>query len=105
MLRERRCWEGNKFFPFLYVICGLFAHPNLRCFFVSCATNQGGEAVLIGERKDERHDIKLYQIDGFYIEEYFDRVRNARVKFESFSSTELLDVYLDQFNIIIPPEI
>ena len=56
-------------------------------------------AVLLGERKDEEQDIRLYQIDSFYVEEYIHREKDSRVRFRSFSSTELLDAYISKFDL------
>ena len=55
--------------------------------------------VHIGERRDEEHNILLYQIDSFYVEVYFNRELNVIRKFRSFSSTDQLGPYLDSIDI------
>ena len=55
--------------------------------------------VLVGERKDDINNIRLYQIDGFYVEEYIHREHDVRVKFNSFSNTELLDAYVSLYDL------
>ncbi len=57
------------------------------------------KGTLIGERKDEIYDINLYQIDGFYVEEYIHREYQARHRFRSFSNFELLDIYTNSIDV------
>jgi hypothetical protein len=50
----------------------------------------------IAERKDAEFDILLYQIDGFYVEVFYDREYNVIRRLRSFLSTEQLTPY-DEF--------
>lgn len=54
----------------------------------------------IGERQDEEHNILLYQIDGFYVEAYYHREYNELRRFRSFSSTDQLELYTEQIDIV-----
>ncbi len=40
--------------------------------------------INIGDRSDEEHDIKLYQIDNFYLEIYRHREYHVGRKFRTF---------------------
>ena len=54
---------------------------------------------FIADRRDEEHNILLYQIDSFYVEVYYHREYNTIRKFRSFSSTAQLEPYLNQIDI------
>ena len=47
----------------------------------------------IADRKDEEHNILLYQIDDLYVEAYYHIGYNVLRKFNSFSRKELLEIY------------
>ena len=55
--------------------------------------------VFLSERKNERYLILLYQIDGFYIEVYFNKDKGKIVRFRSFLSPDQLFPYLKKINI------
>jgi len=57
------------------------------------------KGVHIGDRSDEEHDIKLYQIDNFYLEIYRHREYDLVRRFRTFSSTEQLQPYLGEIDI------
>jgi hypothetical protein len=40
--------------------------------------------VHLGDRQDDLHNILLYQIEGFYVEVYYNRQHNEIVRFRSF---------------------
>ena len=56
-------------------------------------------SVLIDKRTDQRYRILLYQLDGFYVEVYYDIEYNKISKIKSFSSTSLLKPYLSKIDI------
>ena len=55
--------------------------------------------VFLSQRQNERYLILLYQIDGFYIEVYFNRGKGKIVRFRSFFSPDQLVPYLRKINI------
>ncbi len=52
------------------------------------------EGIMIGTRSDKEHSILLYKIDNLYVEVFYHKQYNVIRKFEAFSATELLDIYL-----------
>ena len=64
---------------------------------------QQAEAVwsgtLLGDRQEELHTVLLYQIDGFYVEVYFNKEHGKRVRFRAFSTPDQLIPYLEYINI------
>lgn len=57
------------------------------------------KGVFLSDRVDGEYFIKLYQIDGFYVETYRSIEHNVIVRFRSFSSTNPLDPYLDNMDL------
>jgi hypothetical protein len=55
--------------------------------------------VMIAELMEEEYKIFLYQIHSFYVELYYNRVDKRVKRLVSFSSTDSLEVYLDQIEI------
>lgn len=55
--------------------------------------------VHLGDRQDELHNILLYQIDGFYVEVFYNRQHNEIVRFRSFSNPDQLSTYLGKVDI------
>ena len=55
--------------------------------------------VLIGARQEDFHKVLLYQIDGFYVEVFYQYFQGKMVKIQSFSQTDQLDPYLKSINI------
>lgn len=53
----------------------------------------------IASRYDGIFSITLWQIGAFYVEIYFDILRNKITAFESFENMQLLDPYLKQVDI------
>ena len=53
----------------------------------------------IASRYDGVFSITLWQIGAFYVEIYFDVLRNKITAFESFENGQLLDPYLMQVDI------
>jgi hypothetical protein len=51
--------------------------------------------VLIAERKSAYCDVKLYQVNAFYIELYLHTHFNVVVNINAFTSPDMLDPYLD----------
>ncbi len=61
------------------------------------ALEQSG--VLIAERKSAYCDIKLYQLNGFYVEVYLHTHFNVIVNINPFANMDLLDPYFEKMNI------
>ena len=55
--------------------------------------------VYLAERDHSFYNIRLYQIDGFYVEIFCHTHFNVIVRTKSFSSTKFLEVYLDKINV------
>ena len=56
--------------------------------------------VHIADQEDQEHSILLYQIDSFYVEVYYHKELNVIRRFKPFSSTEQLQPYLNQIDIV-----
>ncbi|MGN6615110.1 MAG: hypothetical protein ACTHKC_08710 [Candidatus Nitrosocosmicus sp.] len=65
-------------------------------------TNQA-EAIWNGmfltHREDRMFRILLYQIDSFYVEVYYQKQKNFLSHFRAFTTTRLLEPYLDQIDL------
>ncbi|MBB1283532.1 hypothetical protein HRH25_04025 [Flavisolibacter sp. BT320] len=57
------------------------------------------EGAFLHVRNEAGIDIILYQIDGFYVEVYFEAENNDRMTIRSFDDTASLDIYLKDINI------
>ncbi|GAC1419534.1 MAG: hypothetical protein NVS1B13_21300 [Flavisolibacter sp.] len=57
------------------------------------------EGTYIGKRKKNNQDLVLYQLDSFYIEITYIEYRRFIQKIRCFSSTSLIDPYLEQINL------
>ena len=57
------------------------------------------KGVLVGERSDAFHQIRLYQVDGFYVEVYHHTHFNVITGFKSFSSLKKLEPYLEEISL------
>jgi hypothetical protein len=57
------------------------------------------KGVCLGERHDAEHKIFLYQIEGFYVEEFYHKQHNVPRRIRSFRSTSQLRPYLDKIDI------
>ena len=55
--------------------------------------------VMVGDRSDDEHNIILYQMFSFYVELYYNPDYNVLKRLRSFSRVELLDPYIEQFDI------
>lgn len=55
--------------------------------------------VLIGERGGSFYNIKLYQLDGFYVETYFHTHFNVVVNINCFTNTDCLEPYLEGIDV------
>lgn len=49
--------------------------------------------------KDGFHRVALYQIFSFYVEMFYHIKYNVQTKLIAFKDTEMLDVYLQQYNL------
>jgi hypothetical protein len=63
------------------------------------ATTLWNQGAHLGERFNGEHNILLYQMDGFYVEVFYDPDRNAIVRIRSFRNTGQLRPYLDQIDV------
>lgn len=57
------------------------------------------KGTLLGRREDGFYRVLLYQIDSFYVEVYYHKTANVILRFSPFSTTELLEPYLQQINL------
>jgi hypothetical protein len=57
------------------------------------------EGVYIGKRKQGKHSVLLYQLDDFYVEVYYRKYRCYIAAIRCFTSTVLLEPYLEQVDI------
>ncbi len=56
--------------------------------------------VLIAERKGAFfYQVKLYQLEGFYVELYFHTHFNVVVNINCFTNTDCLDPYLENIDV------
>jgi len=55
--------------------------------------------VYIGKRKEKNQTVILYQLEGFYVEVFYKKYRCFVTRMHCFSSTILLEVYLEQINV------
>jgi hypothetical protein len=54
---------------------------------------------FIAHREDGFFRVLLYQIDSFYVEVYYHKTANVILRFRSFTTTRLLEPYLEKINI------
>jgi hypothetical protein len=86
-----------------YLIFNVFNHLNLSAFNDLDEMEQAEavwSGVHIGDREDDEHKILLFQLDPFYVQVYFHTVYQVIRKFIAFSSTELLQPYLKQVDLV-----
>jgi len=57
------------------------------------------KGIRLGSRTDEDYNITLYQIDGFYVEVFYHRKKRHVTHLRPFSTTDLLEAYLDDIDI------
>lgn len=55
--------------------------------------------VYIGKRKEKFSIILLYQLESFYVEVVYRKYRSDVRHLHCFTSTELLDPYLEQIDV------
>ena len=56
-------------------------------------------ASLIDLIRKEHVTILLYQLNGFYVEVYYNYDKNIIEQFRSFNSTDCLEPYLDKISL------
>jgi hypothetical protein len=52
--------------------------------------------VHLANREHGEHTVLLYQLDGFYVEVFYQKKLNAITRLRPFATTNLLQPYLDQ---------
>lgn len=57
------------------------------------------EGTFLAHREVGVFRILLYQIDSFYVEVYYQKEKNVLSHFRSFTTTRLLQPYLDQIDL------
>ena len=57
------------------------------------------DGIYIGKRKEGRLIVVLYQLDSFYIKIFYQKYRCYVSRLYCFTSTTLLNPYLDQVNV------
>lgn len=71
--------------------------------FKSLSDFEQAEAVwngtLLAHREDGFFRILLYQVDSFYVEVYYHKAANVLSSFRPFTTTKLLEPYLQDINI------
>ncbi len=71
--------------------------------FNTLALNERIEAILKGtflmDRLTENHYVKLYNLDNFYVEVYFDDITHCIETVEAFRSTNMLLPYLEWLTV------
>ena len=55
--------------------------------------------VFIAEMNGPYYNIKLYQVNGFYVELYFHTHFNVVVNINCFTNTDCLDPYLENIRL------
>lgn len=56
--------------------------------------------IHIGERFSQGHHVLLYQVEGFYVEVYYNMDNNSLHRLRSFKSTDQLTPYLRKISIV-----
>ena len=56
--------------------------------------------VYIGKQKLANRSVLLYQLEGFYVEVFYSKHRQSVQKIYCFSSTNHLDPYLEQIDVV-----
>lgn len=59
-------------------------------------------AVCLWGRACGTQYVLLYQLDGFYLEVFYDKVLRLVVDIQAFDDMDRLDPYLQQMNIELP---
>jgi hypothetical protein len=57
------------------------------------------KGIFLDERSTLRHDVMLYELDGYYIEAYFLKNTNKAVFFKTFTDTVYLEPYLQEIDL------
>ena len=57
------------------------------------------DGVMVGDRMEGEDRIVLYQLFSFYVELFYHTEYNVLRRLRSFCDTDLLDGYIDQFNL------
>ena len=57
------------------------------------------KGVFLSSRKGSGFAVSLYQVDGFYVEVYYNSTENKIESIKSFTTTTLLEPYLSSIDI------
>ena len=57
------------------------------------------QAVFLAERNDGYYTIRLYELDGFYVELYCHSHFNVIIKTKAFRDSDKLEPYLEDINL------
>ena len=57
------------------------------------------KGIQIGERNDRFYNIRLYQVDNFYVEVFHHSHFNVITKFRSFTNLRFLEPYLQEISL------
>jgi|GEM_PF-803502 hypothetical protein len=72
--------------------------------FISLSLNEQADVLwkgsYLGDRIEDAITVQLFSISNFYAELYYDHCRNEIVRIRPFKSRELLDPYLQHFDIV-----
>jgi|HubBroStandDraft_4_1064222.scaffolds.fasta_scaffold981410_2 hypothetical protein len=57
------------------------------------------KGVFLDRRSEGPYSVALFQIDGFYVELFFNAIKSIYKKIRIFENTALLDPYINQMDI------
>lgn len=57
------------------------------------------QGVLIAKRRKQDHLVFLFQMDGYYVEAYFDMRNKSAIEYHAFNNINALTPYLDTIAI------
>ena len=56
-------------------------------------------ATFIDDRNEEKFKVQHYRLNNFYVEVYYNYLKNQIERFISFSSTDQLEPYLNKISL------
>lgn len=58
------------------------------------------DGTYLGDRQEDDCNILLFEVDSFYVEVYYHKKFNNVTRFRSFITTDLLEPYLCQVDLL-----
>jgi len=72
--------------------------------FLALDLNEQAEVLwkgaYLGNRMEGKVTVQLYSVSNFYAELYYDRVENSIIKIRPFNNKDLLEPYLQHFDLV-----